>query len=104
MKYIAIEDGWSEQVLGVFNTKAEADKAVDDFHNETGSRVFIREHVSYRVVKADKTTLTVGARVRLKNGLTAVITKVKAYYYAVLVECDNPYTICCLTSSDVEEI
>jgi len=104
MKYIAIEDGWSEQVLGVFNTEAEANKAVADFHNETGSRVFVREHVNYRVVKAAKTTLTIGTRVRLKNGLTAGITKVKAYYYEALVECDNPYTICCLTSSDVAEI
>lgn len=52
MKYLAIrfrDDSAEEVVLGSFDTEKEAWDKIDQDFNEYGSKIFLREHVAYRV-------------------------------------------------------
>ncbi len=52
MKYVLIrywDDSNEEENLGEFDTRKEAHEALDKDWEEFGSRIFIREHVYYRI-------------------------------------------------------
>ena len=57
MKYLVVkfwDDTADEEILGKFNTEKEARAMIDKDFEEFGSKVFIREHVAYRIQEVNE--------------------------------------------------
>lgn len=104
MKYIAVENGWSDEFLGIFDTEEKAYHACDEWHEKHGTRIFVREHVNYSVKPVEPVKVKVGDVVVLSNykGMQATVTEIQELYFSAKTICDRPRTIKYLTQGDVQ--